>query len=66
MAGKNERLRQWWEALNEQERASAMRFKERGDLDPGTLASLQSAGLVPRAKPQPLPRDVSEFLKMRH
>lgn len=68
MAAKDERLKQWWAALSEQERADVLESQAAGQLSDQAGESLRGAGLAPRAKGKPaaVASDVAEFLKMRH
>lgn len=65
----DDKLLQWWNGLNEAQRADAATYGRSGQLSTDLKASLLSAGLLQPDQQQPsrrLESRVDEFLKMRH
>ena len=64
----NAELDRWFDGLNEQERADAIRSADAGQLSAGVEQSLARAGLLtPGERPdQSFRGDVVTYLKMRH
>lgn len=67
MTGKQD-LEKWWNGLDPQQRADAVRCKDTGRLSDEAEESLRKAGVIGRGKrkDRTVPGEVIEYLKMRH
>lgn len=61
----DERLKRWWDGLDEQTRAEALQAQRDGRLTDRLQKSLRDAGVKVRPD-KSVTGDVNEFLKMRH
>ncbi len=66
--GENSQIQRWWDGLDTEERARALRAHDEGRATGPLLASLRKAGVIGKKEPDDttIPDDVDIFLKARH
>lgn len=67
MAQEQERLAQWWDSLDDEQRNATRRAVSTGTLDTEAHRALQSGGLIDpsAAEGGPVPQEVVEHVKIR-
>lgn len=69
MTDKDDILDQWWNALSAEQQAEALESQSTGRLTPQVQSSLLSTGmfgLTGQTKPERVPKELRDYLKMRH